>query len=211
MPLVVLASIFTGLLLLANVIATKLLFINGWVLPAGILAYPLTFLISDTIAEVYGRKITARIIWLGFAVSLLMVFIVYIAQIFPAAPFWENQNAFDSTLGSVPRIVLASMIAYLISQHHDVLAFHMWKNFTNGKHLWLRNNASTLVSQAIDTVLFVCIAFAGTVEGSILLNMLITQYIFKILIAIVDTPLVYALVSFIRSREWSDLPKVSQP
>ena len=211
MPLVVLASIFTGLLLLANVIATKLLFINGWVLPAGILAYPLTFLISDTIAEVYGRKITARIIWLGFAVSLLMVFIVYIAQIFPAAPFWENQNAFDSILGSVPRIVLASMVAYLISQHHDVFAFHMWKNFTNGKHLWLRNNASTLVSQAIDTVLFVCIAFAGTVEGSILLNMLITQYIFKILIAIVDTPLVYALVSFIRSREWSDLPKVSQP
>tara|TARA_B100000686_G_scaffold201645_1_gene208561 strand:+ start:2502 stop:3137 length:636 start_codon:yes stop_codon:yes gene_type:complete len=206
MALVVLVSVFTGFLVIANVIATKLLFINGWVLPAGILAYPLTFLISDTIAEIYGRKITSRIIWLGFTVSVLIVFVVYIAQIFPAAPFWENQEAFDTILGSVPRIVLASMIAYLISQHHDVVAFHMWKNFTGGKHLWLRNNASTLVSQGIDTVLFVCIAFAGTVEGSVLVNMVITQYIFKILISLADTPLVYALVSLIRNRKWVDLP-----
>lgn len=210
MALVVLVSVFTGLLVIANVIATKLLFINSWVLPAGILAYPLTFLISDTIAEIYGRKTTSLVIWLGFAVSLLMVFIIYIAQIFPSAPFWENQDAFDTILGSVPRIVLASMVAYLISQHHDVVAFHMWKNFTGGKHLWLRNNASTLVSQAIDTVLFVCIAFAGTVEGSVLINMIITQYFFKIAIALVDTPFVYALVAFIRNRQWVDLPRVSQ-
>ncbi len=170
-------------------------------MPAGILAYPLTFLISDTIAEVYGRKITTRIIWVGFTASLLMVLIVYFARVFPSAVFWENQEAFDLILGSVPRIVLASMVAYLVSQHHDVLAFHLWKNFTKGKHLWLRNNASTMISQAVDTVLFVTIAFIGTLDFSLLINMIMTQYVVKILIALVDTPLVYVLVSYVRRSE----------
>lgn len=201
MMLAVLASFFVSLLIVSNVIAGKLLQIGDWVMPAGILAYPLTFLISDTIAEVYGRKITTRIIWVGFTASLLMVLIVYLARVFPSAVFWENQEAFDLILGSVPRIVLASMVAYLVSQHHDVLAFHLWKNFTKGKHLWLRNNASTMISQAVDTVLFVTIAFIGTLDFSLLINMIMTQYVVKILIALVDTPLVYALVSYVRRSE----------
>ena len=198
MMLAILASFFVSLLIVSNIIAGKLLQIGDWVLPAGILAYPLTFLISDTIAEVYGRKTTTRIIWVGFATSLLMVLIIYMARIFPAAPFWENQEAFDLILGSVPRIVLASMVAYLVSQYHDVIAFHFWKNFTNGRYLWLRNNASTMMSQAVDTVLFVSIAFAGTLDFSVIINMILTQYVVKILIAIVDTPLVYVLVSQVR-------------
>tara|TARA_B100001123_G_scaffold423365_1_gene533453 strand:- start:165 stop:788 length:624 start_codon:yes stop_codon:yes gene_type:complete len=198
MMLAILASFFVSLLVVSNIIAGKLLQIGDWVLPAGILAYPLTFLISDTIAEVYGRKTTTRIIWVGFATSLLMVLIIYMASIFPAAPFWENQEAFDLILGSVPRIVLASMVAYLVSQYHDVIAFHFWKNFTNGRYLWLRNNASTMMSQAVDTVLFVTIAFAGTLDFSVIINMILTQYVVKILIAIVDTPLVYVLVSQVR-------------
>lgn len=198
MMLAILASFFVSLLIVSNIIAGKLLQIGDWVLPAGILAYPLTFLISDTIAEVYGRKTTTRIIWVGFATSLLMVLIIYMASIFPAAPFWENQEAFDLILGSVPRIVLASMVAYLVSQYHDVIAFHFWKNFTNGRYLWLRNNASTMMSQAVDTVLFVTIAFAGTLDFSVIINMILTQYVVKILIAIVDTPLVYVLVSQVR-------------
>tara|TARA_B100000686_G_scaffold159071_1_gene166682 strand:- start:107 stop:730 length:624 start_codon:yes stop_codon:yes gene_type:complete len=198
MMLAILASFFVSLLVVSNIIAGKLLQIGDWVLPAGILAYPLTFLISDTIAEVYGRKTTTRIIWVGFATSLLMVLIIYMASIFPAAPFWENQEAFDLILGSVPRIVLASMVAYLVSQYHDVIAFHFWKNFTNGRYLWLRNNASTMMSQAVDTVLFVTIAFAGTLDFSVITNMILTQYVVKILIAIVDTPLVYVLVSQVR-------------
>ena len=198
MMLAILASFFVSLLIVSNILAGKLLQIGDWVLPAGILAYPLTFLISDTIAEVYGRKTTTRIIWVGFATSLLMVLIIYMASIFPAAPFWENQEAFDLILGSVPRIVLASMVAYLVSQYHDVIAFHFWKNFTNGRYLWLRNNASTMMSQAVDTVLFVTIAFAGTLDFSVIINMILTQYVVKILIAIVDTPLVYVLVSQVR-------------
>ena len=93
------------------------------------------------------------------------------------------------------------MVAYLVSQHHDVLAFHLWKKFTKGKHLWLRNNASTMTSQAVDTVLFVTIAFIGTLDFSVLINMIMTQYVVKILIALVDTPLVYVLVSYVRRSE----------
>ena len=201
MILAVLASFFVSLLIVSNVIAGKLLQIGDWVMPAGILAYPITFLVSDTIAEVYGRKTTTKVIWVGFATSLLMVVIIYIARISPSAVFWENQEAFDAILGSVPRIVLASMVAYLVSQHHDVVAFHLWKNYTKGKHLWLRNNASTMISQAFDTGLFVTIAFIGTLDSTILVNMIHTQYALKILIAIVDTPLVYFLVSYVRRLE----------
>ena len=113
-----------------------------------------------------------------------MVFIIFLAGIFPSAEFWENQGAFDLILGSVPRIVFASMVAYLLSQHHDVISFHIWKKYTKGKHLWLRNNASTVISQAFDTVVFVTIAFAGTVDFSMLVNMILTQYVVKILIAL---------------------------
>jgi uncharacterized integral membrane protein (TIGR00697 family) len=189
---------FVTFLVVANIIAVKLVAIGGWVLPAGIIAYPFTFLISDTIAELYGRKVASRIIWLGFAMSLAMVVLVYVSRLLPEAGFWENQEAYDTILGSVPRIVLGSMVAYLVSQHHDIIAFHFWKRLTNGRYLWLRNNASTVVSQAIDTVLFVTIAFGGTLPADVIWNMLGTQYAAKLLIAAADTPFVYALVAFYR-------------
>ncbi len=120
-----------------------------------------------------------------------------------------NQEAYDTILGSVPRIVLASMVAYLVSQHHDVWAFHFWRNITKGKFLWLRNNASTMVSQGIDTVLFISIAFIGTVPTNVLLSMLVGQYVMKLVIALLDTPLCYILVGLIRSRTYDT--KSNQP
>ena len=164
MILVGLSMAFVTLLVVANIIAVKLIAVGGWVVPAGIVAYPFTFLVSDTIAELYGRKTAVRIVWLGFVFSLLMLALVYVAKVWPAAGFWDAQGEYDRILGSVPRIVLGSTVAYLISQHHDVIAFHIWRRVTRGRHLWLRNNASTVVSQAIDTLLFVSIAFGGTVS-----------------------------------------------
>ena len=152
------------------------------------------------ISEIYGRKITSKIIWMGFVVSLIMVAMFYIAGQLPAAGFWEDQRAYDQILGSVPRIVLASMIAYLVSQHHDVIAFHMWKKLTKGRFLWLRNNASTLVSQAIDTVLFVTIAFVGVYAWHELWGMIWVTYLIKMCVAIADTPLVYGLVYLVRKN-----------
>ena len=200
MALTVLAMSFVTLLVVANVIAVKPVALGGWVLPAGTIAYPFTFLVTDTISELYGRRIATRVVWYGFGLSVAMLVLIYVAKALPAADFWEGQNAYESILGSIPRVVLGSMAAYLVSQNSDVLMFHRVRKATHGRHLWLRNNVSTVVSQAIDTVIFISIAFAGTVPGGVIWNMMATQYAIKVGIAVLDTPLVYTLVNWIRSR-----------
>jgi len=200
MILVVLAALFATCLLVANIIAVKLVAIGGWVVPAGVIAYPLTFLFTDVITELYGRKIASRVVWLGFGVSVLMALLVYFGGLLPPAPIWEGQSAYESIFGMVPRITLASLIAYLVSQHHDVFAFHFWRQKTKGRFLWLRNNASTMVSQALDTGIFITIAFWGTVPAGVLTNMLLSQYVIKLFIAAVDTPFCYLLVGWLRGR-----------
>lgn len=200
MSLVVLATLFATCLLVANIVAVKLVSIGGWVIPAGVIAYPLTFLFTDVITELYGRRIASRVVWLGFGANILMVVLVFCGRLLPPAPFWEGQPAYESILGMVPRIVLASMIAYLISQHHDVFAFHFWRKKTKARFLWLRNNASTMVSQALDTGIFITVAFWGLVPTGILANMLVSQYIFKLAIAACDTPLCYLLVGLLKGK-----------
>jgi uncharacterized integral membrane protein (TIGR00697 family) len=200
MVLVVLSTLFVTCLITANIIAVKLVSIGGWIVPAGVIAYPLTFLFTDVITELYGRRTASRVVWLGFGANILMVILVFGGKLLPAAPFWEGQPAYESILGMVPRIVLASMVAYLISQHHDVFAFHFWREKTRARFLWLRNNASTMVSQALDTGLFITIAFWGTVPNSVLVNMLITQYLIKLGIAALDTPFCYLLVHLLKGK-----------
>lgn len=192
---------FAALLIVANIVAVKPLALGDWVLSAGIVAYPFTFLVTDTLSEVYGRRTATRVVWMGFALSVLMAALVYVTRVLPAAGFWEGQAAFNDTLGAVPRIVLGSMIAFLVSQNTDVFLFHALGRLTGKRHLWLRNNGSTMVSQAIDTLLFVSIAFAGTVSTGTLLNMMVTQYVVKLAIAAVDTPFVYLLVGIVRRSE----------
>jgi uncharacterized integral membrane protein (TIGR00697 family) len=200
MVLAVLATLFVTCLITANIITVKLIAIGGWIVPAGIIAYPLTFLFTDVITELYGRKTASRVVWLGFGASILMVILVVGGRLLPPASFWEGQAAYDSILGMVPRIVLASMIAYLVSQHHDVFAFQFWREKTKSRFLWLRNNASTMVSQALDTVLFITIAFWGIVPNSVLVNMLVTQYVIKLGIAALDTPFCYLMVYFLKNK-----------
>ena len=129
-----------------------------------------------------------------------MVALIFGGELLPAAVFRDGQPAYESILGMVPRIVLASMVAYLISQHYDIFAFHFWRQKTKGRFLWLRNNASTMVSQAMDTGLFITIAFWGTVPTAILTEMLLTQYVIKLIIAACDTPFCYLLVALLKNR-----------
>jgi uncharacterized integral membrane protein (TIGR00697 family) len=224
--LTVLAMAFITTLVVANIIAIKLfafdvpiipddwLIDNVWVLPVSSFTYPITFLITDTIAELYGRRTTTRIVWIGFGCSILMLAMIYIGKILPGAGFWiadGGQEHYDFILGSVPRIVAGSMVAYLVSQNFDVFAFHFWKERTDGRHLWFRNNASTMMSQGIDTALFITIAFAGTVPGSVLATMLIGQYLVKVCLAALDTPVVYVLIGAIRKYGRSDPAIASGP
>lgn len=194
----ILSSIFVTLLVVSNIIASKVILVGGLMAPAAVLCYALTFAISDTLAEIWGKERTKFIVKVGFFATLISALMIKLAILMPGAPFWGNQKEFSLILGSNLRIVLASMLAYLISQHHDVWAFHFWKDKTGGKYLFIRNNLSTFVSQIIDTVVFIIIAFYGT--GSPILTLIINQYLVKVIIALLDTPIVYILVNFVKGN-----------
>ncbi len=189
---------FVGLLVVSNIIASKIIMVAGLVGPAAVICYSLTFALTDTIAELWGKERTKLVVKFGFLVSIISAIFIRLAIVMPAAPFWGDQEAYNLILGSNLRIVAASLLAYLISQYHDIWAFMFWKNITKGKHLWLRNNLSTGASQLIDTVVFITLAFAGM--GIPLLPMIIGQYVIKIAIAVVDTPIVYLLVNLIKKN-----------
>ncbi|MEW6624452.1 MAG: queuosine precursor transporter [Bacillota bacterium] len=191
-------SCFIALLVVSNIIAVKVISIGGLIGPAAVICYGLTFLLTDTIAEIWGKERTRFLVLAGFCASILAAFMIKMAILFPPAPFWNNQGEYNMILGSNLRIVAASMTAYLISQYHDIWAFHFWKVKTGGKHLWLRNNLSTSTSQLLDTIVFIVIAFYGT--GIPILPMILGQYLMKLFIAFLDTPLVYMLVYIIKKN-----------
>jgi len=133
---------------------------------------------------------------MGFFMSLIMVFILFVGKVLPPAPFWKHQESYNIILGTTPRIVFASMVAYLISQNHDVWAFHWWRRLTGGKHLWMRNCFSTMGSQLIDSVLFIGLAFGGVYPLATIGMMIASQYLVKVIIAVLDTPFCYMLVRY---------------
>lgn len=185
-------AVMACLVVIANVIAGKIVIFGPFVVPAAVIVYASTFLITDIIAEKWGKQQARKAVWVGFYANLLLVVSVFIAINWKAAPFAQDfANMFSSVLGLTPRVVLASMVAYLASQHHDVFAFIKLKEKTKGKHLWLRNLASTSVSQAIDTCIFIPIAFYGVFDiGPLLLG----QYLVKLIIAGMDTPFLYGVI-----------------
>lgn len=196
-----LQAIFIGGLLAANVIAVKLIG-TRLIQAAGIIVYPVTFLVTDTIGEVYGKDEAKRTVFMGFIAQLTALIFIFIARYLPYPPFWDGQEAYVRMFAILPRIVLGSLVAYLASQYHDVWAFHYWKMKTGGRFLWLRNNASTIVSQGIDSFLFVTIAFVGIFDAHHFWMMMLAQYVTKVVIAILDTPFCYLLVKWLkRGRE----------
>lgn len=197
-PFVVLVAIFIGGLTIASVLANKILSVFGLFVPAGVVAYSITFIATDTISEIWGKVRAQWVVFSGFVALIVVLVLINLAVVLPAAPFWENQQAFETVLQSTSRIIIASFIAYLVSQFHDVWAFHFWKKVTHEKHLWLRNNLSTMVSQLLDTVIFIIIAFYGIQP---VWQLIFGQYIVKLAIAVVDTPLVYLLVHYVRRRD----------
>jgi len=185
-------AIFAALTVIANVIAPKIVEVGPIPVPAGVIVYSSTFLITDVLDEIYGKEYGQKAVIAGFFANILAVLAVATAVKWSPAPFnAEFAKIFNRVFNMTPRIVLASLIAYIISQTHDVYAFMFWKRVTKGKHLWLRNNASTIVSQAIDTVLFITIAFYGLVPVNVLVNMIAGQYAVKVAIALMDTPFMY--------------------
>jgi uncharacterized integral membrane protein (TIGR00697 family) len=195
--LVLLASIYAGSLVLAAILASKIIRAGPLVVPAGVLAYSLTFIVTDVISEVWGKEKAKSVVLGGFIALILAFVLTNISILWPSAPFWPHQQAFKTILSSSSRIMVASLTAYLLSQYHDVWAFHFWKKVTTDRFLWLRNNASTVISQLLDSVVFITIAFYGVVPlGSLILG----QWVAKVGIALLDTPLVYLVVYLVRRQ-----------
>ena len=200
-----LAAIFIAALVVCNLIANKFITIDlgfkTFIISAGVLPYPITFLITDILSEIYGRKKTARIVWAGFTASIFVLAVLIIAQQFNAIEGSPVDNAtFNSVFGNSWRVIFASMTAYLCAQLVDVRIYHFWKQKTAGKHLWLRNNFSTVFSQLVDTTLVVCVLFLGVRSNSELIEFILDGWLFKMLCAFIDTPLLYAATAIIRNK-----------
>ena len=202
-----LSVIFAAALITANMVSTKILVLGPFFVPAGVLAYSITFAMTDTMCELWGRRQTQAVVAAGFVAQLLVLGMILLAVHLPGAPFWKNQAAFGSVFGPAPRIILASLVAYLISQSFDLWAFSLLKERFQGRHLWLRNNLSTAASQLIDTLIFITVAFAGVLE---LWPLIVGHLAVKWINALADTPLVYALVYFLRSHGQSPPRKAAR-
>ncbi|WP_026571740.1 queuosine precursor transporter [Sediminibacillus sp. JSM 1682029] len=203
--LIYLNALFTGLLVISNVLGVKLFAVGGFVLPAAVIVYVITYLITDVIGEVYGKDAARKTVQAGFVTQLLAMLFIVIAIQLPAAPVFAGQIEFETVLGGSFRVMLASLVSYLASQNLDVSIFHSLKQKHGTKKLWLRNNLSTMTSQLLDTIVFVTIAFGGTVPFGVLIGMIGSQYLFKVLIAFIDTPIAYLLVKLAKKPETKQL------
>jgi uncharacterized integral membrane protein (TIGR00697 family) len=195
--LALLACVYSGSLVLAALLASKIITVGPLVVPAGVLPYSVTFIITDVLSEVWGKEQAKHVVMGGFVTLVLAFLLISVSILWPPASFWPHQQAYETILGSSTRIIVASLVAYLLSQYHDVWAFHIWKRLTGDRFLWLRNNASTMVSQLFDSVVFITIAFYGIMP---VLPLIVGQWVVKVGIALLDTPLVYLFVYLVRRR-----------
>ena len=189
--LILLVALFVTSVTTANVLAGKIVAFGDYiVLPAAVVTYAFTFLLTDIINELYGRQEAQRAVFFGFYAQIFAMMMIYAAMFFPALE-QEMQDAYEMLLGQNFRFVVASMAAYFVSQSWDVWIFNKLKNKTNGRHKWLRNNASTMSSQFIDTAIFITIGFFGAVPS--IWAMIFSQYVVKLVLAALDTPFFYLL------------------
>ena len=205
----ILSSIFVAALIAANLLGTKITTILGVSVSVGIFAYPLTFLITDAIEEVFGKQKAKELMYGALAAQVLVLVIVAIAIALPPAGRYEHNNAYTTVFSNSIRIIVASLTAFFLSQTHDIWAFNFWRQKTHGKFLWLRNNLSTIASQFLDTTIFMFIAFYQVTpkfDVAFLFSLIIPYWLFKVAFAIIDTPIVYALVAWLRHPNNSSAP-----
>ena len=201
---VIIACFFVTSLLLSNIIAGKLITIGAMILPGAVILFPLAYIFGDILTEVYGYKRARMVIWTGFACNILMVGVFMLVMAIPSPSFFEAEGAFATVLGMTPRIVLASLIAYLVGEFSNAAILSRMKILTRGKWLWTRTIGSTLIGEGLDTVIFITICFIGTVPNAVLMQMVLYQYLFKVAFEFLATPLTYAVVGWLKRKEGVD-------
>lgn len=196
--------LFAACLLLSNILASKIMMIGSWSAPAGVLIFPLAYIINDVLVEVWGYQKARVIIWAGFGVNVLAVLFFTLAISVTAAPFWQNQEAFATILGSTPRIVAASMLAYLLGSFLNAYVMSKFKVLTKGKGFSIRAIVSTLIGEGADSMIFISIAFAGIFPVKVILGMILTQALLKTVYEIAVLPLTIWTVNKVKKIEGID-------
>jgi queuosine precursor transporter len=200
----IVVAVFVTCLITANIIAVKLVDLFGLILPAAIFIFPLSYITGDVLTEVYGYRQARKVIWLGFLCNVLVVVAIWIAQVLPAASFWDGQRAYERILGYTPRILMASFLAYLVGEFANSFVLAKLKIATQGRWLWMRTIGSTLVGQGLDSVVFIALAFAGTLPVQALTLAIVTQWLAKSAYEAAATPFTYLVVNFLKRREGMD-------
>jgi len=215
---IIIIAAYTTVLVLTNIIGSKLFDVFGATLTAGIITYPITFLLTDVCSELYGEKRSRMVVYIGFFMNLLMLVIVQISIYLSPSLSWGStivpslnspelmQSAWVATFGVGAYLVFGSMLAYMVSHLVDVRVFHFVKSFTGEKYLWLRNNVSTIVAQLIDTIIVNAILFYGVFGWGFWqgVSVMLTIYLFKLAIALIDTPLIYASIYWLKKYFQND-------
>jgi uncharacterized integral membrane protein (TIGR00697 family) len=201
---VVVAAVFVTCLITANITAVKLTSVFGLILPAGVVVFPVSYIAGDVLTEVYGFRSARRVIWLGFFCNLVAVLAIWLGGLMPAASFWDAQGAYERILGYTPRLLAASFLAYLVGEFANSIVLAKMKVATNGRWLWSRTIGSTLVGQGLDSLVFILVAFVGTIPLTGLISAVVAQWLFKSIYEAAATPATYMVVNSLKRREGID-------
>ena len=196
--------LFVAVLLISNIASTKIVQLGWLTFDGGTLLFPLSYIFADILTEVYGFAKSRRVIWLGFFCAFTMSVLLYIVGELPAAADWGNQGAYDAILGQAPRIVAASLLAYLCGEFINSYILAKMKVWMEGKMLWARTIGSTVVGELVDSTLFILVAFAGVLPASLLITLIISNYVFKTAIEVAFTPATYWAVRYLKRTERED-------
>lgn len=201
---VIVVAVFITCLITANITAVKLVSVFGLILPAAVIIFPISYIAGDVLTEVYGFRQARRVIWLGFFCNLLAVLAIWLGGLMPAAPFWDGQEAYQRILGYTPRLLGASFLAYLVGEFANSIVLAKMKVATNGRWLWSRTIGSTLVGQGLDSLVFILVAFVGTIPLTGLVSAIVAQWLFKSIYEAAATPATYLVVNALKRREGID-------
>jgi len=199
-----LASIFIVVLVISNLVGQKICAFGPFRVSGAQILFPITYIFGDVFTEVYGYGGSRRIIWIGFVANATMAALGNLIVALPAAPEWKNQEAFATVFHQVPRLVIASLVAYWCGEFANSFTLAKMKILTEGRHLWTRCVGSTAVGQAVDTVILVIVAFSGVVTVPGMIRLIISAYLFKVVYEVVAIPITYAIVGFLKRTEGVD-------
>ncbi len=197
-------GLFVAILLISNIASTKIVALWRLTFDGGTILFPFSYILGNILTEVYGYDKTRRVIWIGFLCAALMSATLIIIGVMRAAPGWDLQDAYMAILGQTPRIVAASLVAYFLGAFSNSYILAKLKLLTRGRWLFARTIGSTVIGQAIDTVVFVLIAFSGLYAWPLIGSIIGSNYVFKIAVEVVFTPAIYKIAGFLKRREKID-------